>query len=325
MRILFAGSSKIACPSLAALVDLQLKTDLCEVAGILTNPDTAKGRHAHATPSALSEGATLLSERLHAAKKPPILQFKYAQLGKAETERLHTVCRYDILISFAYGKFFPPEFLARFPLGGINIHPSLLPKYRGPSPIQAAILNGDTETGITLQRLAGLIDTGAILAQESFPLKGDETGGTLAAFVAERAAGMVCRWVADRAGNRVCERAQNEAEASYCEKSNHASRKIDWARSARAVDAHIRAYAPDELCWTWHGKRVLSVLEGSALNGILGKTPGAVVGVDKDHGILIQCGDGIYAARVLQYQAKKALDFRSFLNGAKKFIGTQLG
>ncbi|MDR2490021.1 MAG: methionyl-tRNA formyltransferase [Spirochaetaceae bacterium] len=334
MRILFAGTPEIACPALAALIDEQIASGgrVCEVAGVLTNADAAQGRRSELQPSAVGAAAEIHSGRLCAAGCAPLAIFKFERLSAAEISPIKAV-NCGLLVSFAYGKIFPSAFLDIFSMGGVNIHPSLLPKYRGPSPIQTAILKQEAETGITIQRLSAEMDAGNILAQESFPLDGTETSGTLSTVAAERGAAMLVRMIRDLQAGNTTERAQDAAQATFCEKLNRHSGRIDWGKSARVVDAQIRALSPEILCQTQHGERMLYILEGSVFSGTIepvmmtdagSPAPGTVLGQHKKEGILIQCGEGVYAARVVQYGAKKALDFRAFMNGAKNFTGTLL-
>jgi methionyl-tRNA formyltransferase len=246
------------------------------------------------------------------------------------------------LVSFAYGRIFGPKFLALFPLGGINVHPSLLPAYRGPAPIPQAILNGDRETGITIQRLAPEMDCGDILVQERFPLTGSETGAALTEEMARRAARLlpgVIRGLGTLRG-----RPQDRAGASYCGLLSRNDGWIDWGAGARRIEAQVRAYTPWPLSWTTDGERRLYILEAGLPPAAAGEdagppapvslpaaspasvpAAGTVLGVDKRRGILVQTGDGVLVLTVLQYEAKKALEWRTFLNGARDFIGRRLG
>jgi methionyl-tRNA formyltransferase len=239
----------------------------------------------------------------------------------------------ELLVSFAYGRIFGPKFLALFPRGGLNIHPSLLPKYRGASPISAAILNRDRETGVTVQRLALEMDAGDILAQERIPLSGQETTGSLSESAAERGAVLLLRVLEElvRGGLSPCP--QNGEEASYCPLISKDEGAIDWTRDALDIDARIRAYTPWPLSWTSHGGQTLFILEGSPVapgtvavvpEAGAAVPPGTVLGIDKNRGILVQTGDGVFAVRRLQYRTKKALPWKDFLNGAKDLIGARL-
>jgi methionyl-tRNA formyltransferase len=214
-------------------------------------------------------------------------------------------------------------------MGGINIHPSLLPKYRGATPIPAAILNRDGETGITIQRLAPELDSGNILLQETIPLTGRETCASLSADVAKRSAALLVRLLRALAEHgAVAETPQNHSQAIFCDKLERKDGRIDWHLSASAIDAHIRAFTPWPLCYTRHGEAELYILEAAPYSGPVGaeKTAdaGAVRGFNKNAGIVIQTGDGLLAASRLQYRTRKALDWRAFLNGARNFIGAVL-
>jgi len=312
MRILFAGSPAIAVPCLEALSC----TEEIELAGVLTNPDTPKGRHGDPAPTEIGEAAQRL-------KIAPVL--KPLKLDAAARDQVEAL-KCDLLVSFACGHFFGPKFLALFPMGGINIHPSLLPKYRGPSPIQAAILNRDTITGISIQTLADEMDCGDILAVEQIQLTGRETTASLGEIAAQKAAVMlpnVIRKIADGTAEKT---EQNHSEATHCKLFTKDDGIINWNQSAAEIDAKIRAFNPWPLCMTVHGGRRLNILESDIYSGekTEPEPPGKVLGIDKNCGILIQTGGGVLAVTMLQYQTKKALFWRDFLNGARDFIGSRL-
>jgi methionyl-tRNA formyltransferase len=316
MRVLFAGSPSIAVPSLEAISSCKG----IELAGVLTNPDAPRGRHGKPVPTEVGEAAE--------GKGFPIL--KPARLD-AEAREQVTELKPDLLVSFAYGRIFGPKFLALFPLGGINIHPSLLPKYRGPSPVQAAILNLDSETGITIQKLAPRMDSGDILCQESLKLSGKETAGSLSEVMAQKAALLLPEVLANYASVSAKAAPQDHVKASYCALIQREDALIDWNRGAAEIEAKIRAFNPWPLCHTIQNGKELSIIEAgvykTAANGqpSPASQPGLVLGIDKQHGILVQTGEGILCITRLQYQAKKALFWRDFLNGARDFPGSQLG
>jgi methionyl-tRNA formyltransferase len=360
MRVVFAGSPAIAVPCLEALADWALETAAgsasafagpaglsgsvdppdsldsagrpggLELAGLLTNPDSRRGRHGEPEPTELAAAAAALEGRFReAGLKPPVLM-KPERLGAGARKAVRAL-EPDLLIVFAYGKIFGPKFLALFPLGGINIHPSLLPAYRGPTPIPQAILNRDRETGITVQRLALEMDRGDILAQERFPLDGTETAASLGGETARRAAALLLRVLRDLAAGAAEGRAQDNGAASYCRLLTREDGRINWNRPAREIEAQIRAYTPWPLSWTLDGGRLLYILKASVAapaepaGGLGGALPGTVLGVDRNRGILVQTGDGALAVSALQYQAKKALEWRAFLNGVRDFTGRRLG
>jgi methionyl-tRNA formyltransferase len=290
-----------------------------ELAGLLTNPDTPKGRHGKPEPTEAAAAMGACNSAI------PIL--KPEKLDAAAREQAAAL-KADMLVSFAYGRIFGPKFLALFPLGGINIHPSLLPKYRGPTPIPAAILNRDSETGITIQKLALEMDSGDILAQECFGLSGRETTASLGALAAGKAAEMLPLLLAAIARGTAQGRPQNHAEASYCSLIAKEAGLICWSKSALEIDAQIRAYTPWPLCWTMHEDRQLFILKAEPADlpaAPEGQRPGTVLGIDKRRGILVQTGEGALVLAELQYAAKKALDWRSFINGVRNFSGANLG
>ena len=309
MRILFAGSPGIAVPALKAVAES------CTLAGLLTNPDSPKGRSGKPEPT---ECALAVQKYSLPVLKPEKLD--------SEARALAVDLRPDLLISFAYGKIFGPKFLAMFPLGGINIHPSLLPKYRGPTPIPAVIINRESETGLTIQKLAAEMDSGDILVQQTVPLNGQETTSSLSELMAAKAAALLPDVLKGIAAGTITAHKQDHNAATYCSLIAKEDGRIDWNRSAAEIEARIRAFDPWPLCWTMHGDLQLFILQARIVEGCGGRAaPGQVLGKDRDLGILIQTGEGILAAGKLQYRAKKALEWNVFLNGARNFVGAKLG
>ncbi|MFP3043148.1 methionyl-tRNA formyltransferase [Treponema primitia] len=327
MRILFAGSPVIAVPSLEALARLSLEDARFRLVGVLTNPDTKRGRRGDPEPTDIGAAADRLSGDF--AGIPAPVQFKPEKPDGAVREAVAAL-KPDLLVSFAYGHIFGPRFLSLFPLGGINVHPSLLPKYRGATPIPAAILGRDRETGVTIQRLAPEMDAGDILAQERFPLNGRETTLSLSRIAAEKGAELLLTALHDLALDSAAGRRQNNDEATYCSIISKEDGLIDWSQGAAEIDAKIRAYTPWPLCRTFHGEEPLYILEGGLPEEPVQAEnagpllPGTVLGIDRNSGILVQTGDGVFAVQRLQYAAKKALAWRDFLNGARDFIGARL-
>jgi methionyl-tRNA formyltransferase len=325
LRLLFAGSPGIAVPSLEALADLALEEPGFELAGVLTNPDSPRGRHGKAEPTEVGAAAALISEKLVSRGRPPLTIIKTRTLD-ALARSSAAALQPDMLVSFAYGRIFGPKFMALFPLGGINIHPSLLPKYRGAAPIPAVILRREPKTGISIQRLAAEMDSGDILAQEEFSLTGRETAGALSKTMAWKAAALLPDTVKGLAAETVVGYAQNHEEATYCSLITKEEGLIDWNQKAVDLDAKIRAFDPWPLCWTKQGDLYLNILEAAPGEAAgTGAPPGTVLGIDKERGILVQTGEGLLMVTRLQYRAKKALDWQVFLNGAREFIGSRLG
>ena len=316
MQILFAGSPGIAVPALEAVATMGANAEGFTLVGLLTNPDRAKGRSGRPEPTECAAAIRAFA--------PSIPVLNPEKLDNVAINQVATL-KPDLLVSFAYGTIFSQKFLNLFPLGGINIHPSLLPKYRGPTPIPAAIANRESETGLTIQKLAEKMDSGDILVQETVPLDGRETTVGLSETMAQKSALLLPAVLRGIAGGTLEARQQDHGAATYCHLLTKEDGIIAWEQSAPEIEARIRAFTPWPLCWTMHGELQLSILKAEALNDTGNAKPGQVLGKDRDKGILIQTGNGILAASELQYQAKKVLNWNVFLNGARNFIGTQLG
>lgn len=344
VRVLYAGSPDASAKTFSLLA--QNATDY-EIVGVLTNPASAQGRHKTPVPTAV---ATAAGER-------GIPVFTPEHLDAACREQIAAISP-DILVCFAYGHIFGPKFLALFKCGGINLHPSLLPKYRGATPVNAAILNGDAQTGITVQRLALAMDEGDILVQEIVALHGMETAGSLLDYCALRGAELIKNVLVHCAKYGVLPNGTaQQGEASYTKVIAKDDCRIDWGKSAKKIEAHVRAYSPVPSAWTLADGEQLKILEAHVAlgdvehgadgenfaceagttygrkdaaweNGSAGKNlaapSGTVLSFHKKHGIFVKTGDGMLAVTKLQKQGKKAMDAAAFMNGARNFVGMQL-
>ncbi len=304
MKILFAATPEIAVPCLASL------SQNAEVQ-VLTNPDAPVGRSGQLRASPVKAAALALGLKVH-------------QPVRLDAEFRADLKGFDLLVSFAYGKIFGPRFLELFLLGGLNVHPSLLPRWRGASPLTAAILAGDQETGICVQTLALGMDEGDLVACLRRSLEGTETTESLTQWAAQAAPGLLQTAVARLAsGER--DFAPQQGQAVYCQKISKEDGLVDWKKSARALDAQVRAFTPWPASWTlWRGQ-TLTLRQVRVLEGANTAEPGRVVALDKSEGILVQTGSGLLALRELQLAGRKPLDFRSFANGTRDFVGSLLG
>jgi methionyl-tRNA formyltransferase len=281
--------------------------------GVLTNPDTPKGRGQQFEATDVGKAAVKWGA--------PILKAERIDASIRETVgALYP----DILVSFAYGRIFGPKFLALFPRGGVNVHPSLLPKYRGASPIQAAILNMDAKTGISIQYLAREMDSGDILLQEELPLTGRETTAELSKVISQKAANLLEKALMGIAAGTINSTPQNNADATFCYVLTKQDGCIDWNMNAQAIDARIRAFYPWPIAWTRHNGVRLFILEAHPMEIDAIGTVGDILRSDKQNGILVKTGDcGVLAVTKLQFETKKILDWKPFLNGARDFLGTR--
>jgi methionyl-tRNA formyltransferase len=318
--VLFAGSPDIAVPS---LIRVSFEH---EIVGVLTNPESAKGRGLglEATPIARA-AATVLGDRA------PILSPE--RLG-AEAREAVAALRPEILVTYAYGRIFGPKFLALFPKGGVNVHPSLLPKFRGPAPIPAAILAHDRETAITVQRLALEMDSGDILGQLRLPLAGTETAEDVGEVAAIMGADLLSTVLEEIERGQERPRPQS-GEPSYCSMLRKEDGLIDWHAPLSDIDAKVRAFYPWPGAFAYLRGSRLNVLEafpyphvtfaaGPSSLDFEDPEPGTVLGLDKSRGIMVQTKDGLLALRRLQVQQKKALHYREFANGMRNLVGAVL-
>ncbi len=318
IRVVYAGSPSASASVLEILLD---RADSCgfSVVGVLSNPPSAKGRRREPVPTPVSLAAS-------SAAIPVITPEHLDSACRDEVSALSP----DILVSFAYGRIFGPKFLVLFPMGGINLHPSALPEYRGCTPVTAAILNRNTSTAVTVQKIALGIDEGNILAQENIPLDGTETGGSLLEFCAGRGAELVCRVLSGAAASgKLPEGAAQSGIPSYTGMITKNDARIDWDAPAAVTEAAVRAYNPEPMCWTLENGVPLRIISASCLDagaaaGYDDAPCGKVLGVCAGHGIMVRTGDGILAVGRLQRQGKKEMDFRDFMNGARGFVGTLL-
>lgn len=328
LRVLFAGSPDCAVPALEAVAGSHC------VVGILTNPPSAKGRSGKPEPTAVAEAAERLREKGLIGPEVPLFT---PEKITDEVRLAIAAVKPDVMACFAYGKIFGPKTLALFPLGALNLHPSLLPRWRGSTPVPACILARDEETGITVQRMALAMDEGDIIVQTRFPLTGRETAGELLERSGREGAPLMVEAL------NLLERGEaagtpQRGEATYCGMLSKEDGEIDWNAPAKEIDAKIRAVTPWPGAYTHSGDAVLIIHraepvpgpEGTApeegLSGPAGEAPkpGTVLGMDKKRGILVQTGEGLLALETLQWRTKKILDWKSFINGTRDFPGTVL-
>lgn len=315
MKILYAGSPDAACNTLKVLFENQ-KSCGFEIVGVLSNPPSAKGRHHDLIPTPVAAFA----------QKKGLPVFTPEHLDSACRDLISPL-KADLLVCFAYGHIFGPKFLAMFPMGGINLHPSLLPKYRGCTPVNAAILNGDKETAVTIQTLGLKMDEGDILAQQIINLDGSETGQSLLENSANIGADLICQLLKEAsAAGKLPQGRPQEGQASYTGIITKEDGRINWSEPASVIEAKIRAYYPEPGCWCMENGLPLRILKAKVVSGE-NKTedkPGQVLAFNKAQGIEIKTGQGSLFVLELQRQGKKSLNYKDFMNGARDFVGTVL-
>lgn len=335
LKVLFGGSPACAAKALELILkDSAMSNSVPEeeykIVGVLTNPPSAQGRHKEFIPTEVEQYAIIWNR----ARNDNLAVFTPEHIKQPEREQIASL-EPDIFVCFAYGHILGPKFFSLFKFGGINLHPSLLPKYRGATPVNAAILNCDDETGFSIQKMALGMDEGDILYQQKERLTGTETAEQVlknSALYGGMNITQILRKIA-KTGKLPASFPQ-EGKASYCSIIKKEDGKINWNNSAEKIDAQIRAYTPWPGCFTTSGNLQLKILKARAASKVAAQdssvvkntsaVPGTVLDYNKQRGILIQTGNGVLIATELQWQAKKAMDYKSFMNGARNFIGTVL-
>ena len=313
LRVIFMGTPVFAVPTLVSLLDAG-----CEIVGVYTQPDRRSGRGRHLTPPPVKQ----------AAVEHGLPVFQPASLRRdADARQQLASLNPDLILVVAYGLFLPADTLDVPPLGALNIHPSLLPKHRGPSPVATAILEGDTTTGVTLMQLDEGMDSGPIIAQQETTIGVNETAEDLTV----RLFGMGARLLADtlprwRTGE-VAPVPQSEGDATITRLLTREDGEIDWARPAHHIARQIRAYHPWPGTFThWNGKQ-LKVHQAEPLDNDEDFAPGTVVEIDQGigQGIGVATGEGILLIQRVQPEGRQAMDIGDFTRGYRGFVGSRLG
>lgn len=314
LRILFAGTPEFAVPSLQAIA----REPGLKLVGILCNPDAPGKRGSDLIPPPLKKAAIDLGLDV------PFLQ---PERLNADFRIQVSKLRPEVLVCVAYGKIFGPKFLQLFPRGGINLHPSLLPEYRGASPIQAALLDGRSQSGISVQMLGAEMDAGPILIQEERSILPEDNAQTLSERWAREGADLLKRALEGMIQGRILAQEQDHQRASYCSLIDKDMAWIDWNHPAGQIQNLVRALVPWPLAQTSFRDQKLMIHQAKAISQ--GETPmgkpGCIVSVDKQRGILVQTGLDLLQIQRLQLQNKKAMDWKDFINGVRDAAGTQLG
>jgi methionyl-tRNA formyltransferase len=310
MRLVFMGTPDFAAASLEAL----LRSD-DSVIGVVTQPDRPKGRGQILTSSPVK----LLAQRTQI----PLLQ----PLKMKDPEFLQTLIGWkpDLIAVAAFGRILPPAILSLPPLGCINVHGSLLPKYRGAGPIQWAIINGETETGITTMLMDEGMDTGAMLLQEAIPITPDDTAGTLSPRLAELGGRLLVETIARLKAGTLVPRPQNASLATLAPLLNKEDGVIDWALPATVLANRIRGLSPWPGAYTtMTGGDRWTIWRALAVPGSVTKPPGIVVAITAE-AIHVATGAGVLAVTELQPANSRRMAVSQYLAGHPVAVGDRLG
>lgn len=309
MRLVFMGTPDFAVASLEAL----LQSD-DSVVGVVTQPDRPKGRGQVLAPSPVK----LLAQRA----KIPLLQ----PLKMKDPEFLQTLAGWkpDLIAVTAFGRILPPAILSLPPRGCINVHGSLLPKYRGAGPIQWAIINGERETGITTMLMDEGMDTGAMLLQEAIPIAADDTAGTLSPRLAELGGRLLVETIARVKAGTIVPQPQDSLRATLAPLLKKEDGVINWTLPATALANRVRGLSPWPGAYTAAGGDRWTIWRALALPGPTAKPPGVVVAVTNE-AIHVATGEGVLALLELQPANSRRMAVSQYLAGHTVVVGLQLG
>ena len=310
MNLVFAGTPEFSVPALKALLDAGHR-----ILAVYTQPDRPAGRGRKLGVSAVKEFAL---ERGLPVHQPVTLK------SDSEAETLRTL-KPEALIVIAYGLILPQAILTIPEFGCINVHASLLPRWRGAAPIQRAIEAGDDHTGITIMQMDAGLDTGAALALAATPIHAHDTAASLHDRLAEIGAALLVSTLARLVRGDITPQAQDNTHATYAAKLKKEEARIDWGADAELLARRIRAFNPWPVAHTMFDGQTLRLWQAAAVKGAPAtQPPGTVLGADAE-GIRVQCGRGVLCITQLQAEGGKTLDARAFLNGRPLPAGVRLG
>ena len=314
MRVAFAGTPEFALPALRALCTHH------EIVGVLTQPDRRSGRGQKLTSSPVKSAAV--------ASHLPLAQ---PQSLRDEAARAPLAAwRPELLVVVAYGLILPREVLELPRLGCLNIHASLLPRWRGAAPIQRALLAGDAETGVSIMQMDAGLDTGPVLLERRLPIRADHTGGSLAHELAELGAAALIDALADLQAGTLTARPQPAEGVTYARKIEKAEARIDWAADAELIERQVRAFNPSPVAESLLDGEQLRIFAARALpaENLLIKDAksndcGAIVAV-LEEGMVVRCGRGYLVLTQVQRPGRRPVSARDYAHGLA-LVGRRFG
>lgn len=304
LRIIFAGTPDFAARHLDALLSSEY-----EIVGVFTQPDRPAGRGKKLMPSPVK----ILAE----ANGLPV--FQPSSLRPQENQQLVASLNADVMVVVAYGLILPKQVLDMPRLGCLNVHGSLLPRWRGAAPIQRALWAGDTETGVTIMQMDVGLDTGDMLYKLSCPITGEDTSGSLYDKLAVLGPQGLLETLAQLVSGTAKPEVQDETLVNYAEKLSKEEARIDWSLSAVQLERCIRAFNPWPISWLEIDEQPVKVWRASVSTDTSSAEPGTIVAVSK-LGIQVATGDGILNLESLQPAGKKAMSAQDLLNSRREWF-----
>jgi methionyl-tRNA formyltransferase len=310
LRIVFFGTPAFAVPTLAALLDSRHP-----VVGVVTQPDKPRGRGQR-----VSEGPV---KSLAVGRGLPVLQ--PARLARESIEHAFAALGADLGVVAAYGKILPEWLLQAPRLGMINVHASLLPKYRGAAPIQRAVVNGDVETGVTIMRVVKALDAGPMLATAVRPIGPDDASDTIERDLAELGAALLVRTVDRLADGGVVEVPQDDSQATYAPRLTKEEGRVDFTQPARAIHNQIRGLRPWPGAYTFLAGRRLGLVRARPSDRHVSADAGTCLDISAES-ITIACGgDSAIDILDLQPEGRRVMTAREYAAGHGDLLGRRFG
>ncbi len=317
IKVVFMGTPDFSVPILDAIISNY------KLLAVVTQPDKKVGRKQIVTPPPIKKFAI--------GKGYEVLQ-PAAIKGNAEFIRRVKELNPDMIVVVAYGFILPQELIDIPKYGVINVHASLLPKYRGASPIQSAILNGDKETGVSIMLIDDKMDHGALLSQSTITITNNDNFESLHDKLAKLGADLLLDTVPKYYSGQIKPIAQDESKATYCQLIKKEDGRIDWNKPAQEIERQVRAFMPWPGTWTeWNGKKlkisaVMVLARRSSSEGGSLFEPSAEIGevVKIDDLLVVKCGQGALEIKELQLEGKRPMSSKEFLNGYKDIVSAVL-
>lgn len=307
MRVVYMGTPEFAVPCLRALHAAGY-----EIAMVISQPDRPHGRGGKATPTPVAAAARALGLPLAQPEKVNAAE-SIAQIRAAAPE---------VIVVVAFGQILRPPILAIPPLGCVNVHASLLPKYRGGSPVQHALLHGESVTGVTTMLMDPGMDTGPMLLRREVPVAENDTAGTLLDRLSHVGADLLLETLPTLTAGRLEPMPQDSSRATYAPNLKRDDARIDWGRAAVEIRNQIRAFNPKPGAWTQLQGREIKVWWAEAAAHTAEAAPGTVIAADAD-GILVATGSGTLRLREVQEAGKARLSAAAFARGVRLKPGEQ--
>lgn len=309
MKVLFMGTPDFAVSILEEIIQAGH-----ELIGVVTQPDKVKGRGGRISFPAVKE----------AALKHNLNIYQPAKVRNPEFIQLIRNLEAEVIVVAAFGQLLPKELLDMPPYGCINVHASLLPKYRGAAPIQAAIINGDEQTGVTIMHMDVSLDTGDMILWESIPIAPDETGGSLHDKLAMLGAKLLVKALKQLEEGNASRIPQNDSQATHVSMMNKEMGNIDFSKPAVDIERMIRGLNPWPSAYTKLNGKTLKLWSAKVVECQDNARPGEIINVGKDI-ITVKTGKDALEIHELQLEGKKRLGCDAFLRGYSIEVGTILG